>query len=88
MKFFIIILLAFVAINCYRLENIHEKIEHNYSKINNSISTFSNQNKASTLALNSKNKNSEPKKQKFKPIVYDGYSLDINIGFFKSIVFY
>lgn len=86
---------VFITNNCHELENIHEN-DNSIDEITKSSMQVNEAVEASNLIDTKKkrenffkkrlNNDELKKKKKFKPIVYDGYSLDINIEHFKSTV--
>jgi hypothetical protein len=93
--FYLIILIQFVAftINC---DNLEDLMDGNSLEGINNRSMQANVDQEDSSLINEKTKrkilfgkrlnNEINKKKKFRPIVYDGYSLDINIDMFKSTV--
>jgi hypothetical protein len=92
----ILIQLGAFAINCNELEDIHEELmdENALEEISKGGMQASVEEDPNLIDEKTKRKtffekslNDEiKKKKKFRPIVYDGYSLDINIDMFKSTV--
>ena len=98
MKFiFLIFIFQFVCIafNCYELEDIHEDfnddedsleaINKGSMQVNEDYSDLMKEQTKRSIIFE-KRLDEIKKKKKFRPIVYDGYSLDINIDMFKSTV--
>lgn len=76
----------FVINNCYEYEKIQEN-EHFFKVFSKEASNLI-ETKSKRLQFHKKRLNNDDlkKQKKFKPIIYYGYSLDINIEHFKSIV--
>ena len=98
MKFiFLILIFQFVclALTCYELEDIHkdfndedslEAINKGSMQVNEDYSDLMNEQTKRSNFFEKRLDEEIKKKKKFRPIVYDGYSLDINIDMFKSTV--
>jgi hypothetical protein len=75
--FLILIIQSVLNISCCHLVN-NDLIQNN-QKLTNSEQNLRAKRNVAFFKRNSK---------KIRPIIYDGYSLDLNIEIFKSIVFY
>ena len=79
--FLILIIQSVLNISCCHLENniLPNDLIQNNQKLTNSEQNLRAKRNVAYFKRNSK---------KIRPIIYDGYSLDLNIEIFKSIVFF